>query len=445
MKASRFNIITDIGNGDILLYNTLKNTFVKIDQDLYDVFQKITTQGEKENIDESDPHIAAAIMDYKKGGFIVEDDLNENDYLRLNDIIRRFSDYKRIGLTIAPTMDCNFSCIYCYESDKKKCEYMSREVEDKIIKYVDENLEPYGALKVTWFGGEPLLAVDTIYRLSDAFMEITEKKKSRYYATILTNGYLLTPEVVTNLKKYGVDGAQVTLDGPPEYHDRVRCLKNGEGTFDRIVDNIKKMDYNFMISVLTNIGKDNVEMFPTFLDILEERGIRNRIVLSIAPLQPREYLCRQVNNAVFDPEEFSKVYVRLVEMLVDRRVGTDVVPKSYESQCASISQMGMLIGPDGCLYKCWDVIGNYSECVGRIGQKVKLLDGSYRWLAWDVFKNEECRNCSVLPLCMGGCPRKILVKDNILNRQNHCSHLKYNMPELLKILYKQYKDVKKTG
>ncbi|HHY22768.1 MAG TPA: SPASM domain-containing protein, partial [Clostridiaceae bacterium] len=296
--------------------------------------------------------------------------------------------------------------------------------------------------KITWFGGEPLLALDTIYRLSNSFMEITEKKKSRYYATILTNGYLLTPEVVTNLKKCNVDGAQVTLDGPPEYHDRVRCLKNGEATFDRIVDNIKEMDPNFMISISTNIGKDNVELFPNFLDILEERGIKNRIVISIEQLQPREYLCSQVNNAVFSPEDFSEVYVKLVEMLVDRRIGTNVIPKSYESQCASISKMGISVGPDGSLYRCWDVIGNHSECVGRIDQKVKLLDGSYRWLAWDVFNNEECCNCKVLPLCMGGCPRKILVKDNILNQQNHCSYLKYNIPELLKILYKQYNSIK---
>ncbi|HHY23927.1 MAG TPA: hypothetical protein GX527_06780, partial [Clostridiaceae bacterium] len=154
MKTSKFNIITNIDNGNILLYNTLKNTFIKIDKDLYDILQKISTQEANENIDKSNPQISTDLINFKRGGFIVEDDLDECDYLRINDVIKRFSDYKHIGLTIAPTMDCNFNCIYCYESDKKRCGYMSREVEDKIIKYVDENLEPYGALKITWFGGE---------------------------------------------------------------------------------------------------------------------------------------------------------------------------------------------------------------------------------------------------------------------------------------------------
>ena len=106
--------------------------------------------------------------------------------------------------------------------------------------------------------------------------------------------------------------------------------------------------------------------------------------------------------------------------------------------------MGMLIGHEGRLYKCWDAIGNASECMGHIGQEGSLCDGAYKWLSWDVFKDEKCRDCNVLPLCMGGCARHVVVKDSILNHKDHCSHYKYNLPELLKILYKQQLDVIKA-
>ena len=36
-----------------------------------------------------------------------------------------------------------------------------------------------------------------------------------------------------------------------------------------------------------------------------------------------------------------------------------------------------------------------------IGNKKKNV---FKWLAWDVFEREECLECDVLPICMGGCP-----------------------------------------
>lgn len=444
MKASLFNTITDLGEDEKLIFNSYSNCLAKADRSTLDIYRRLTSQDEKDGLDLSDPYISAAIADFKRGGFMLDDDFNEKNNFKLVDIKKRFSDYKNFALTIAPTMDCNFKCPYCYESNSEVHGIMTREVEDKIIDYVERKLQTNGAFMVRWFGGEPLLALDTICRLSDAFIKMTEKKKSKYYSSILTNGYLLDKKTVEILKKYKVDGAQVTLDGPPEYHDRTRCLKNGKGTFDKIVENIKQIGNDFAINVVTNIGKENAELFPALLDILEEKEIIHKIVLNIGQIQPHEYLSQQVNDAAFTSEEFSKAYTKLVGMLVDRKVGTSIVAKSWETHCGANSYMGMLVGHDGSLYKCWDAICNPSECVGHIGQDIFICDGMYKWLAWDAFKNEECCNCNVLPLCMGGCVRKVLVKDSILNQQDHCSHYKYNLPELLKILYKQQLDVKKA-
>ncbi|NSW89826.1 MAG: radical SAM protein [Firmicutes bacterium] len=447
MKASVFNIFVDTENGEKLLYNSFRNSLVKLDKSTYETYKKITLQGGEDAIDMLDPLVLATIADFKRGGFIIDDDMNEVDYIKVVDVQSRFSHSKNFGLTIAPTLDCNFDCVYCYENHKEP-KYMSRETENKVIDYVKEHLEDDGYLSITWYGGEPLLALETIYRLSETFIKITGDKNAGYDSMVITNGYLLSRKVAENLKKYKVTRAQITVDGAPEYHDSVRRLKNGKGTFDRILSNIreaKEIYEEFMISIRMNVGKENVDSFPVFIDKLEEYKIKNKISLGISEVEPHEYLCGQVNDATFTPEEFSRVYVRLVDMAVERGVPLAVISNNNLAHCSSTKKDAFLIGPDGKLYKCWDVIGNHLESVGEIGEDIKILNGSLKWLAWDMFKNKMCHECNVLPLCMGGCPRKSLVKDKIVNSMDHCNHIRYCMPELIKIMYKQRRLMKKIG
>lgn len=442
MKPSLFNTLVELENGEKLLFNSFKGSLIKLGKDACDIYQKIISPDE---IDENDPLFSAAISDFKRGGFLVEDEFNEVDYIRVVDTMNRFSHSKQVSLTIAPTEDCNFDCIYCYENNKSP-QYLSRENEEKIISYVKKKLEPEGLLSITWFGGEPLMAQDIICRLSEEFIKIAEEKKGLYSASIVTNGYLLNRKVAENLIKYKITMMQVTVDGAPEYHNGVRRLKNGGGTFDRILSNIRDVKDAFKelnITIRVNVGKENIDSFSRFVDKLEEYGIKNKVPVTFAEIEPREYLCQQVNDLTLTPKEFAKAYTELIELAVERRVPVSVLPCDI-AHCLSTKQEGLLIGSDGRLYKCWDVVGNQSEHVGEIGNDIKT-EKSLKWLAWDKFSKDMCSSCSVLPLCMGGCPRKSLVKDSIVNSMDHCSHLKYDLSDLIKILYKQRTHNRRVG
>ena len=69
--------------------------------------------------------------DLYKGGFIVDNDFDELKELELRLLHGRFSS-NSLGLTLAPTSDCNFRCIYCYEKDVIKPTYMTEEVQDGV-------------------------------------------------------------------------------------------------------------------------------------------------------------------------------------------------------------------------------------------------------------------------------------------------------------------------
>ena len=74
-------------------------------------------------------------------------------------------------LTINPTLNCNFSCWYCYETHNKK--YMSNEVKQRILKLIDNivSKQDIQYFELDWFGGEPLLYPDIIERVSLKIMD----------------------------------------------------------------------------------------------------------------------------------------------------------------------------------------------------------------------------------------------------------------------------------
>ncbi|MDR0659938.1 MAG: 4Fe-4S cluster-binding domain-containing protein [Prevotellaceae bacterium] len=96
-------------------------------------------------------------------------------------------DIANIALTVVPTQACNFKCTYCYESSRPN-NYMNKEVADKLVKYIASMSDRLDFLQISWYGGEPLLAINQIVSLTKEFEKLNIKS---YMASIVTNGYLL--------------------------------------------------------------------------------------------------------------------------------------------------------------------------------------------------------------------------------------------------------------
>jgi len=444
MKASKFNTFTDIDGNDILAFNSLTGALVRLDPDTYHAYQKIISNDKGGEEIETDPIVFAVAEDLKKGGFLVDDNVNETNLLKFNYLQKKYSDNRSFGLTIGVTTACNFNCEYCYEK-KVKPEFMTREVENKIIEYVNK-IKPESYLSVTWYGGEPMLAFDTICRLSDAFLKITSEKKIHYLAIIVTNGYLLNRETALELAKRKVTTAQITIDGGREEHDSRRMLNGGGDTFQRIIDNIKEIYDILHLDIRVNLDKSNIGTFPKLLDELVENGISNKInIVAPSMLEIFEFSSNDIKNRAFSPEEFSHEYYKAVNMILDRGMKTDVRTTPRHVECVGVDHNSYVVDPQGNLYKCWDLIGVESETVGTIGEGVRLDDNLLKWMLWDSFENEKCLNCSILPMCFRGCPRQDVVKDDVVNKRDHCSPIKYDVPGYVKLLYRYGKFIKKSG
>lgn len=192
-----------------------------------------------------------------------------------------------VSLTICPTMACNFECPYCFERHDGSS--MAPDVLDDVVALAERMMKVFRAktLRVTWYGGEPLLEPGIIAKLSERLMKVAGNRGASYQAEIITNGYLLSGKLVTLLERAGVQKAQVTLDGLADAHNDTRHLAGGGPSFDRILENLSRPGLPFSVTVRHNVHEGNrtqVEPLRNLVNDLRQAS-GNDLRYSASPVQ----------------------------------------------------------------------------------------------------------------------------------------------------------------
>ena len=154
MKVSRWLTLTGTHDGKTLAWSSFSGALAKVDSEFLAVIDALRNG---RTIDEGSKLIAEML----RCGFIVGDDVDE--LAIYGELVRREKHrVNSLKLVIAPTLDCNFSCPYCFETRKNID--MPRDIQDAITLYVRKTLARGNmrAFSVVWYGGEPLLRPDII-------------------------------------------------------------------------------------------------------------------------------------------------------------------------------------------------------------------------------------------------------------------------------------------
>ena len=101
---------------------------------------------------------------------------------------------------IIPIRRCNLSCTYCNEYD----DFSKPVPAETMLRRIDR-LAELGTSVITISGGEPLLHPE----LDEIIRRIRDRG---CIATLITNGYLLTPERIKRLNRAGLDHLQISVD-----------------------------------------------------------------------------------------------------------------------------------------------------------------------------------------------------------------------------------------
>lgn len=373
-------------------------------------------------------------------GFLVPIEVDETSEAMLKYYEQIFD--RSLSLTLMPTEQCNFRCQYCYELFEKG--RMNDNIVQGIYKYLQRSISSYSRLKISWFGGEPLLAMDVIENLSNKIIELCQKTHTPFSSEMTTNGYLLTAETVKKLIKCRVLNYQITLDGAKNIHDKYRVLASGAPTYDIILNNlceIRDTIKSSMISIIirVNVTKESMRNLDLFIDTMEkEFGNDKRFRLFLHPVDNwGGKKINEISNSLFDES------ISIYECILKRERITPFVSEIYEDLitkglCYAVKRNNYIIGSDGAIYKC---TVNFNNDINRVGhvQPNGTFELDYRKLAAWVLPTHglsDCSKCAFMQYCTDGqCPVNKIKNELDSEFVWNCEYKRMTIEPIIKMLY----------
>lgn len=432
-KKSKYNINVDkLSNGEILIYNSVTSAFGIMDCETQAIYNNL------DNINDNnlkDKNMKKNLNIMSNNGFIVEEDLDEFKKLMLEYKLYRYDRSGGLFLTIAPTMNCNMACPYCYE--KKNLEKMSENTQQLLIKCIEDYIKRYPQItfiSVSWYGGEPLLEKEIIRYLSKELIRICKENQREYTASIVTNGVLLDYDTALMLsKECNIYQTQITLDGVGEVHNKTRKLKSGEDSFSKITANIDDVKDLLQVVIRTNINKKNVDYFKDLVQYFKRKNWDGKVKLYFSPVTATEEVNKHVFNECYSRDEFNDMHIDLEKLLIDADINSNFTyPKSFLG-CTALTVHNIVIDPNGNMSKCWHRIGNPKYYIGSVKEGIKFNKERIEWLTSEY--PNKCVECKLFPICRSGCPH-----DRIKN--NNEPICEYNLHQIREILKKYYKNLR---
>jgi uncharacterized protein len=341
---------------------------------------------------------------------------------------------------------CNINCTYCFFLSKEALypNEKHRMSDDTLETYIRQLLESHRAPTVTvaWQGGEPTLMKLPFFKRSVELVEKYRRPGQAVEHTFQTNGLLLDDEWCAFFKQHNFL-VGLSVDGPREIHDAYRVDRRGRGTFDLVMQGwncLRKhgVEFNILCTVNAANQEHGRTVYRFFRDELGAKWVQfipiieraSEETLAIAnhgwseqPGQKR-LLYTQSGNLVTERsvggEQYGRFLVDVFEEWLRHDVGKvyvqlfDVTLEAYFGRhllCihAPTCGYGPALEYNGDLYSC-DHFVEPDYKLGNIHEThMQKLVASPEQRKFGQDKRDtltdQCRSCSVRPLCNGGCPK----------------------------------------
>ena len=367
-------------------------------------------------------------------GIVVESNVDENACLELERRINLYSFASgEVGFVIAPTMDCNARCFYCYENDTRKSCYMNEKTEKALVEYIKKTANEKKKLFISWFGGEPLLCKDVICRVSCELIDFCNKNSIAYEAELTSNGYYLD-DFMDNLENCKITDTQITIDGYKEEYIKRKNYIDAITPWDKIINNIFKASLSGNhITLRINFDKKNISSVKKAVRyLISDQRWNDNISIYFYPLEQNFDGSNSDFIDYYSVSEYETIMAELYNYLYECNYYKN---KEYRLDFHKLSlpcygaTLGVLaVDYDGFLYQCQHLLCRKEYAIGNVFSGVNITKDILDW--YDGTVRDECRDCDVLPLCQGGC----VTKPKIGQCSNACHMIKYRIKtqELLK-------------
>ncbi len=312
-----------------------------------------------------------------------------------------------LGSWLQITNRCNLSCPYCYLPNNKSD--MSKETAQKAIESIFRSaiLHNYKQVKLKYSGGEPLLRFPFITELHQHAQTLAEKHNIELDAVILSNGTLLTPEIISKIRSSNLR-LMISLDGIKEHHDCLRHFPDGTGSFKKVSKAIDlSLSKNLIPDISVTVSSRNIKGLPQLIKWVLKRDL---------PFSLNFYRESDLSKNHKDLQlEQEKI---ISGMLAAYKVIESDLPK--QSLLASLADRANLAIPHlrpcsvGHSYMVFDSNGKISKCQMQMNKPVtdihaqdpltNIRQDNTGIQNIKVDEKEECKSCQWKYWCAGGCP-----------------------------------------
>ena len=435
MQPSMFNTQVPLADrGEVFLMNTFTDAQLIVSTDVADLLDRLASATDDNLVESLDSGERDALQELARHGFVVDDRQRERDALET--FFARFRDNTdELHVTVLTTLQCNFACDYCLQGDhedyNRYANKMSLDTARRICDWLEERLDTIKPRKLalTFFGGEPLLNLPVLYEIAERAWDETQLRGVEMELNAITNGLLLTPDVVDRLKPFGLNGFKVTLDGDRDTHNRMRPLRGGQGTFDKIIENVRRVAGRCNIAIGGNFDEQSVDSYPALLDFLKEQDFSDSLVkVAFKPIistTPKPTSDGIIPLTAVDPNgtplggacmtsagsgggspcdscHFLDEKMSFLREETKKR-GFHTLDGVHMGPCEIHMRHAYTVGTDGSLYACPGFATETGESVGHIngGQNAGQERAASRFDSLAPWNS--CGDCSFIPVCAGGC------------------------------------------
>lgn len=402
-KWKDLDILLDVNSGAIHLLDELAvnlvERLIEYSGNGAQAIEALSEQYSRQELDELMQELETA---YNEGALFSEPEIPVVDLSEMK--------VKAICLNVAHA--CNMKCHYCFASQgdfgMKPC-LMTLETAKKAMDFLIEHSGKIKNLEVDFFGGEPLLVFDMLKDLVVYCRSKEVEYNKRFNFTLTTNCLLLDDKVIEWVNNNQIS-VILSMDGRKETNDRHRILNNGEGSYDLILPNIKKMVESNPVSyyVRGTFTRKNLD-FAADLQHMLDQG----------------FDCISIEPAVGPDNGFSIMEEDLPQVLEEYEKLTDVLLEAHQSgkevhffhynlnlqkgPCLAKRVTGcgagieyLVITPEGDVYPCHQFVGEQEFYMGNIYSDELNSDIRKRFESIQL-KDKECMGCWVRYFCGGGC------------------------------------------
>lgn len=309
------------------------------------------------------------------------------------------------------TKGCNLRCPYCFEVEKQMGSKPTYSLEDLAHFFVMINWGNRQATghaprrnDITYYGGEPLMNMPFIEDVMHATQDLGMQH------VLQTNGTLL--DRASDYLLGNLSTILVSIDGTKEVHDRNRRFADGSGSYDLIMDNLRKIKPRFKgqtIARITLLIEPDSSIYDSVMSVIDTFDAVHWQIES--PMRP------EVENDRAKQEAFLAKYSQDVQKLMDyfkenldKGVVKNIIPfqamfssyifneKHRNLRCGCGSSL-VAIDLDGKCYGCDTLVGKEGAKIGDIwhGVNFKLIPQP----AQDP--NSLCAKCDIVDVCGGRC------------------------------------------